>query len=81
MEQFNPKTFGTLLVSEATVIRAHGPDKVILETDLPDGMYPYTGKMSVKFSVSRGTGEQYVRKHFNDLPVRLIEVPAMYGSS
>lgn len=57
-----PKAF---TVTKATVLCATGTDKIILETDLPLGVYPYEGyPQTVQLDVSKGMGVQYVRENF-----------------
>lgn len=54
-------------ILKVTIIRGNSADKIILDTDLPEGTYPYTGKMSLLFDVAKGNGEDYLSRHFPEL--------------
>lgn len=42
-----------------------GCDEIFLETDLPSGVFPYSGAASAIIQVANGNGEAYARKHFS----------------
>lgn len=62
-------------VGKITVLSGFGTDKIIIETDLPNGIYPYTGNATVTLEVARGTGIDYVRKQFECEPNEVYGVP------
>lgn len=62
-------------ITSATLIEVRaGPDKIIMETDLPDGRYPYTGNQSISMDVAYGEGEEYMKKHFPDVNVTVVKL-------
>ena len=60
-------------VKTITIVKSPtGADKVYLETDLPESSFPWKGNLSVRFEVSKGSGEKYVGTHFPDVPVKVV---------
>lgn len=64
-------------VTAITIIIDVGADILLLTSDLPQSVYPYTGKFSVKGEAAKGTGLAYVRKHFPGVPVRVVDVRSL----
>lgn len=62
-----------------TIVKDQGSDDVFLETDLPSATWPYTGTLSLKASAARGSSETYIKEHFPDVPVKIVEVPGWQG--
>lgn len=60
------------LLSIVIVRMAHHMDKVSIETDLPEPIYPFGGHLHLDFSVAKGKGEEYCRTNFPDVPVKAI---------
>ena len=61
---------------KATVISGQGPDHVLIETNLPDAAWPYTGSLSLRFSAAAGQGLEYLREHFefNEEDISIVKV-------
>lgn len=59
-------------VQKIQIIEGNGADDIFLETDLPNGMYPFGGRATLKMSVAKGTGKDYVGQNFEDVPVEII---------
>lgn len=55
-------------ITRATVLTGQGTDRVFLLTDLPGAFTVYSEPLWLKFEATKGTGEAYVRKHFNIEP-------------
>jgi hypothetical protein len=58
-----------LEVDSITVVVSHGTDTVLINTNLPQGVWPFGktgGHMSLE--VARGRGAQYVRDNFGIEP-------------
>lgn len=54
-----------MIIMYASVLeQQHGADIVYLWTDLPDATYPFTGKQTLEFRCAKGTGTEYLRRHF-----------------
>jgi hypothetical protein len=64
-----------IVKSAKVLIQAHGPDLVIVETNLPPAIYPFTENTSPRFEVARGQGAQYVRNNLSIEP-EIIEIGA-----
>lgn len=62
----------TLEITEILIIHGSGPDKIFLETRLPNGMWPYNGNATLRLEVASETGESYCRRHFSMVPIRKI---------
>lgn len=50
--------------SVIVLVSENGMDKVIINTDLPPTVYPWTDAASLILNVAKGQGEQYVIKNF-----------------
>lgn len=50
-------------ISHITVIQGYGPDKIILTTNLPSGMWPYDGFAIAHIDVAAGDGPKWVREN------------------
>lgn len=55
-------------IIKAVVIENSGADKVGLETDLPEGTFPYKGNLTLWADIAQGNGVQYVIEHFGISP-------------
>jgi hypothetical protein len=60
------------VVKVTVVVREGELDAVYLHLDLPNPLWPYEGPLCLKFDTPQGTGEDYVRKHF-DLTSEVID--------
>mgnify|MGYP001764764915 CR=1 FL=1 len=54
------------------VVTGSGADNVLLDTTLPNGVWPFTGNASMTLRVARNYGEQYVKDNFPGVPYRVI---------
>jgi hypothetical protein len=50
------------------------PDVLYLNTDLPNGMWPYEGKSPLKLEVASNTAEKYINENFQTVPYVIREV-------
>lgn len=57
---------------EATIVSGAGPDYIFIKTNLPDACYPYKGQLVLQFTCAANGVEDYMRKHFADIPVKRI---------
>lgn len=55
------------------IIKTGGTDIISLETDLPDGCFPYKGNAYFDAKVAHSTGVDYVKKHFPEFTPRIIQ--------
>lgn len=63
-----------LEITKAILVTGHGADRVSLETNLPQGVFPYDEEnLSLSFMVTRGKGLEYLEKHFSNLPVVVLQ--------
>jgi hypothetical protein len=72
-EDYPQKTAAIPTVISATIVRNTGSDKVYLETDLPDGCWPYSERLSLKFECAARSAEDYLAKHFPGVPFKIHE--------
>jgi hypothetical protein len=56
-------------ITRATVLTGFGADQVYLWTDLPSALTAYSESLSLSFKATAGTGQTYVRNHFNINPI------------
>jgi hypothetical protein len=61
-------------ITKATLLKGRGADQVLLDTDLPNGCWPYNGTQDVRFSVAAGSGDEYLKAHFPDVPVVIVDI-------
>jgi hypothetical protein len=59
-------------ITSITLITGNGADHLLLQTDLPDGCWPYTDNATVKMETAAGTGEEYCIAHFTDVPLKIF---------
>lgn len=50
---------------------AHGADILYLETDCPEGCWPYEGKATLEMRIARGQGEEYCRQNLPEIPLEV----------
>ena len=62
----------TIEITRIVVLVGHGCDKIMMETMLPCGTWPYKGCESVIINVATNTGEDYVKKHFPGVEIDKI---------
>ena len=55
-------------IERITVLKNDGADVMILHTNLPSGIFPFTGTAELKLTVAKSTCEEYIKKHFPDIP-------------
>lgn len=60
-------------ICKIKIIKGRGADKVYMETDLPEACWPYDGTLSIRFDVAEGRGEEYIKTHFPQIPVHIIQ--------
>jgi hypothetical protein len=63
-----------LNVTKITIVKSSGTDTVFLETDLPSGVWPFEGGQSFRTDVARGQGKEYVKRHFPNIPLYVVDV-------
>ncbi len=62
-------------INSAKVVRLrHGADKIYLNTNLPEGTWPFVAEETadVVLTVARGDSEEYLKRHFAGIPVEVI---------
>ena len=61
-------------IRKITIVKTrHGADDILMETNLPSGQYPFNGTQSLKTSVARGNGEEWVKMHFPSTETEIIK--------
>lgn len=61
-------------VREVKVLRGAGPDRLIFQTTLPEGSYPYDGEATLTQHIAAGSAESYLSAHFPGLMYTVIYV-------
>ena len=70
-------TIGVIKITRIDILRATGaPDKLFLNTTLPEGCSPFLGFAKAQIDVARGKGTMYCERHFAGIPYRIIEASA-----
>ncbi len=59
-----------LVLSWATILTGRCRDRVSLRTNLP---HPTDGDLYFEFLLPRGSGAAYIRQHFPDLEIRMVQ--------
>jgi hypothetical protein len=52
-------------IVKAGVLTGQGPDHIFLTTDMPGSFAMYPEPLLLQFEAEKGTGVEYVKKHFN----------------
>lgn len=60
-------------IEKAVIILSNGADEVFLYTDLPEGTWPYNGKLTLRFSVAKDCGREYMLQHFPNVMFDVID--------
>ena len=61
-------------IKSVEIIRlGYGMDRIVLNTDLPQGSHPFEGNESVLMFIACGAAEEYCKKNFPDIEVRVIQ--------
>lgn len=55
------------------IINDGASDKVCLHTEMLDGMYPHTDKLTLYFQTAKGTASEYCAKNFPKTPVMVFD--------
>ena len=56
--------FSITITKSTVVLRRNLRDMVFLDTLFPKACYPFDEKLQVSFFATKGTGADYVKKHF-----------------
>ncbi len=59
-------------VTNICIVATGGTDAVLIDTTLPQGVWPFNGTATVKLDVARNQGEEYVKKNFPGVPYRVV---------
>jgi len=62
-----------LNITNIVIVQSSGPDRLIMQTNLPNGEYPYTGNAHLMLSVAYDMGPKYAKDHFPGCPFTLVE--------
>lgn len=65
-------------ITKITIIRTGGTDKIALETNMSNGLFPYTGNATLYLDVAKGTAEEYIYNNFGDIEFELINAEVHY---
>lgn len=60
-------------ITKVTIVQGPGSDYLMLETTLPEGSYPWSGKAMLSLSVASDNGPSYVQSNFPDVPCTLVK--------
>ena len=62
-------------IKSAKIVRLrHSSDKIYLNTNLPEGTWPFEAEETadVVLTVARGDGEAYLERHLPGIPVEVV---------
>ena len=57
-----------LVIISVIAVTGNHADKVMLTTNLPNPLFPFTGNAVFDLDVAKGAGAQFVRDHFGIEP-------------
>lgn len=60
-------------ITDIVVVSTGGTDNILINTTLPNGVWPYTGVATVKLQVCKGCGEDYVKSNFPNVPYKVVK--------
>lgn len=55
------------------IINTHSADEIMFSTDLPEPYYPWTGNLVLNTKAASGFGVEYIKKHFPDLEIEIVD--------
>jgi hypothetical protein len=61
-----------LKILKIKILCFSGMDEIVLTTELPSGVFPFTGNADLTLKVAHGIGEKYAEKHFPNLTATVI---------
>lgn len=59
-------------ITQIEILRMGGADRIFLQTELPEGCYPFKGIAHLRLDVASGNAEEYCKKNFPNVVVMLI---------
>jgi hypothetical protein len=73
-QEATDRILGRISIDRITIVRTfHGPDTLMLWTDLPSSMPKVTSQNAIfKLDVEADRGEEYCSKYFPNIPVKVI---------
>jgi len=61
-------------ITQITVLTRRGyTDELFIHTDLPPAIWPFTESPSLRMETVSGTGEEYAKLNFPNIPIELIK--------
>ena len=64
----------SVLVHAVEIIRLEsGPDRLLLQTNLPNPVFPFVGTLAIHVSVQRGQGPEWVRNNIPGCDVHMFD--------
>ena len=57
-----------LEVDSVTIVTGHGSDHIMINTTIPNAIWPFNGGQMLKAEAAAGSGAQWVRDNFNIEP-------------
>jgi hypothetical protein len=61
-----------MIIKKVTIVRGNGQDILIMDTDLPNGCWPYDDTATVDMRVGSGLWESYCRNNFPSVPFEVV---------
>ena len=70
---------GQITIVSAIVLRLskNDPDKVTLQTDLPQASHPFDDGQSIRFETMPNFAEEWIKAYIGDIPIEVIDVKKM----
>lgn len=59
-------------ITKIVILTGPGTDHLILHTELPEGIWPFTATATLTLYVARGKGEEYVKTHFPNVEYEVL---------
>jgi len=61
------------ITSGKVLVQSSGPDVIMLETELSEGMHPYIGNAIAEIKVAHNQGEKYIKENMPELVYSVVD--------
>jgi len=73
-EGSEPPKYRYIKITNIVIMRkSRGDDTLMLQTELPEGVYPFEGKAVITMNVLHDRGKDYCDVHFPNIPVEFVK--------
>jgi len=64
----------TIEIESVTIVTSHGTDVILINTTLPNSVWPFEGGTTLKVEAAAGTGEKWLHENFTEIAPDMVRV-------